>query len=129
MSDDNGIARNDPSILDIYGQALKEDLVAEIRDRLEQLALPPEQVAQALRLTPGELVTLLHGSLDNYSVERLEDLKTRLGLLGHGPAGIRKGLPADAAQPAAESAQAASPATSAASESPAEHSPDISGPL
>lgn len=125
MSDSNGIARNDPSILDIYGQPLKEDLVAEIRGRLEQLALPQEQVTQALRLTPGELTTLLHGSLDNYSVERLEDLKTRLSLLGHGAAGIRKGQLADAGA-AGEATEAASDRTA---ESPAEQGPDLSGPM
>jgi hypothetical protein len=125
MSDSNGIARNDPSILDIYGQPLKEDLAAEIKDRLEQLALPPEQAAQALRLTPGELTTLLHGNLDNYSVERLEDLKIRLGLLGHGAAGIRKGQLADAEAAAA----AAGDASDRAVEGPAEQGPDLSGPM
>lgn len=125
MSDSNGIARNDPSILDLYGQPLKEDLVAEIRGRLEQLALPQEQVTQALRLTPGELATLLHGNLDNYSVERLEDLKTRLSLLGRGAAGIRKGQLAETGTPG-ETAEGVSGRTA---ESPAEQGPDLSGPV
>lgn len=78
MSDDNGIGRKDPSILDAYGGELKENLAAQINDLIHEKCLAPAQVARLLGLTEPRVAELMAGNVRHLPFEWLEDIRTKL---------------------------------------------------
>jgi excisionase family DNA binding protein len=78
MSDENGIGRKDPSILDSYGEELKQNLAAQITNLIHEKCMTQTQVAQLLGINTQTVADMMAGNVGNLPFERLEDLHTKL---------------------------------------------------